>query len=115
MMELLIGTKWKPGMEIFCIKTIGGIYGDALCSNCDVSCNTRYWPMIMSDLILNICGINSLIAYKEDNKCKILCRTFLRGLGVERIRDCSQQRKTKMCLPENQEKIVEPTGELRGE
>lgn len=109
-------TQMKPEMETFYNKTKSAVdVVDELCSNYDVTRNTKRWPMIVFYLILNISGINSFIIYKENNKCKISRRNFLRGLGLELIREQLQQKKDKMFLPkELRQKILELTGEQAG-
>uniref|UniRef100_A0A286Y2W0 PiggyBac transposable element-derived protein domain-containing protein n=1 Tax=Cavia porcellus TaxID=10141 RepID=A0A286Y2W0_CAVPO len=110
-------TKQKPEMITFYNKTKGGVdVVDELCSNYDVTRNTKRWPMVVFYWILNMCGINSFIVYKENNKYNISRRNFLRRLGLELIRDHLQERKNKMFLPrELRKKIVEHTGELTSE
>lgn len=70
-------------------------------SNCGVAWNTKRCPVVVFYWILNVCGINSLLVYSENNKCKISWRDFLSGLGLELIRNRLQQGETKPFSPEN--------------
>ncbi|XP_023565842.1 piggyBac transposable element-derived protein 4-like [Octodon degus] len=109
-------TQMKPEMETFYNKTKGGVDTvDELCSNYDVTRNTKRWPMIVFYSILNMSGINSFIVYKENNKCKISRRNFLRGLGLELIREQLQRKRDKMFLPRELHKTdLELTGQQPG-
>ncbi|XP_013006050.2 piggyBac transposable element-derived protein 4 isoform X2 [Cavia porcellus] len=110
-------TQMKPEIETFYNKTKGGVdVVDELCSNYDVTRNTKRWPMIVFYSILNMSGINSFIVYKENNKCKISRRNFLRGLGLELIREQLQQKKDKMFLPKELRKtdLMELASEQAG-
>ncbi|XP_021114632.1 piggyBac transposable element-derived protein 4-like [Heterocephalus glaber] len=109
-------TRMKPEIVTFYKKTKCGVnVVDELCSEYDVSRNTKRWPMVVFYLILNMSGINSIIVYKENNKCKISQRDFLRELGLELIKDQLQQWKNIMYQPKDCKRILEQTDEQTGE
>lgn len=109
-------TRMKPEIVTFYNKTKRGVdIVDKLCSEYDVSRNTKRWPMVVFYSILNMSGINSIIVYKENNNRKISQRDFLRELGLELIKDQLEQRKNSMYLPKECKRILEQTSEQTGE
>lgn len=82
----------------------GGIgVADELCSNYDITPNTKHWTIVVFYCTLNMWH-KYFVVYKENNKSKIPGRDFLKQLGLELMQDHLQQR-TKMFLPKKLGKI----------
>lgn len=84
-----------------------------LCSNYDVTCNTNRWAMVVFHSVLHLHGTNTLIACKENNKCKVSQSNPYGVLGLEFLRHRLQQRKSKRR--ELGKTLVEHIDELTGE
>lgn len=110
-------TKQKYEVVAFYHKTKDWVdLVDELCSKFDVTGNIKPLAVVVFYLIINLCGINSSIVCKDNNKWKIPWSNFLRELGVELTRDHLQQRKYKIFLNRKLCKIIaDNIDELRGE
>ncbi|XP_053964402.1 piggyBac transposable element-derived protein 4-like [Anastrepha ludens] len=97
----------KPEMIIFYNQTKGGVdVVDELCTNYDVSRNTKRWPMVIFYAVLNMAGINSIIVYKSNNSSNLSRRNFLRDLGIGLVSEHLQNRKENQHLPRELRKRI---------
>lgn len=91
----------KPEMITFYNKTkIGVDLVDQLCEKYHVARNTRRWPMVIFDNLLDISAINAIFIYNANNlNSKMTRRQFIENIAWELLKPQIEFRLTITKLP----------------
>lgn len=90
----------KPQIIVDYNSTKGGVdIVDRLCTNNDVSRNSRQWPMVVFYHIINIAGINSQIVSHNDPTSDLVHRKFQIDLSLDLMKKHIRLRATSQIIP----------------
>lgn len=97
--KILKGEKRKPEIVDYYNKTKAGVDQiDGMVKNYSVKSSTRRWPLAIFYDLLDKCGLNSYILFKEAMDIKISRKDFLLQLAEEMVEEMKKEEKV------NQEK-----------